>query len=374
MCGVRRVLLMSYWLEAGGSERQLTEIALGLDRSRYEPHVGVFRAEGLQYERLRSAGVPVVQFPLRSFRDPSIVTSAICIHRYLAEHAIDIVHTFDVPTNLLGVPISAASRTPVVISSQRAYRNLTPGIRHHLLRITDRMVDGIVVNARAIEQALITEDKVPPNRIHLCYNGIRTDVFFPSPARFTGTGNESLTIGSLSVLRREKSLHTLIEAFARVQPRFPGATLKVIGSGPMLSQLQQLSAQLRLNGLCCFAPATSQVAQALQSIDIFVLPSVSEALSNALMEAMACGCSVIASNVGGNPELISSGENGLIFQAGNVADLADKLSMVLARSDLRRKYAQAAARRIAADFSLTASVERMQNIYDLLYERKKIAG
>ena len=142
----------------------------------------------------------------------------------------------------------------------------------------------------------------------------------------------------------------------------------------MLSQLQKLSAQLRLNGLCCFAPATSQVAQALQSIDIFVLPSVSEALSNALMEAMGCGCSVFASNVSGNPELISSGENGLIFQAGNVADLADKLSMVLARSDLRRKYAQAAARRIAADFSLTASVERMQNIYDLLYERKKIAG
>ena len=146
----------------------------------------------------------------------------------------------------------------------------------------------------------------------------------------------------------------------------------MIGSGAVLPHLLRLSAQLRLNGLCCFEPATSRVAQALQTIDIFVLPSISEALSNALMEAMACGCSVIASNVGGNPELISSGENGLIFQAGNAADLADKLSIVLVRSDLRRKYAQAAARRIAHDFSLTASVERMQNIYDLLYERKVI--
>jgi glycosyltransferase involved in cell wall biosynthesis len=374
MCGVRRVLLISYWLESGGSERQLTEIALGLDRSRYEPHVGTFHAHGILYEQIRSAGVPIVQFPLRSFLHPSIVTVATGMHRYLAKHAIDIVHTFDVPSSLLGVPISAASRAPVVISSQRAYRNLTPGIRHHLLRMTDRIVDGIVVNARAIEQALITEDKVPPDRIHLCYNGIRTDVFFPSPDRFSGAGNKPPTIGSLSVLRPEKSLHTLIEAFARVQPQFPGATLKVIGSGPVLSQLQQLSAQLRLNGLCCFEPATSQVAQALQSIDIFVLPSISEALSNALMEAMACGCAVIASNIGGNLELVSSGENGLIFQAGNAADLADKLSMVLARSDLRRKYAQAAARRIANDFSLTASVERMQNIYDLLYERKVITA
>ena len=132
-----------------------------------------------------------------------MITSAICVHRYLAEHAIDIVHTFDVPTNLLGVPISAASRTPVVISSQRAYRNLTPGIRHHLLRITDRMVDGIVVNARAIEQALITEDKVPPNRIHLCYNGIRTDVFFRRlPASLGPAMGRSLLVRSrCSVVR-----------------------------------------------------------------------------------------------------------------------------------------------------------------------------
>jgi glycosyltransferase involved in cell wall biosynthesis len=127
---------------------------------------------------------------------------------------------------------------------------------------------------------------------------------------------------------------------------------------------------LKLDGFCRFEPATSRVAEALHSIDIFVLPSVSEALSNALMEAMACGCSVIASNVGGNPELISPGENGLTFQAGNPADLADKLSMVLARPDLRREYAQAAARRIAREFSLSASLERMQEIYDLLYERK----
>ena len=225
MRGVRRVLLMSYWLESGGSERQLTEIALGLDRSRFEPHVGTFHAHGALYEQIRSAGVPMVQFPLRSFLHPSIVTVAAYMHRYLAEHAIDIVHTFDVPSNLLGVPISAASRAPVVISSQRAYRNLTPGIRHHLLRITDRMVDGIVVNARAIEQALITEDKVPPHRIHLCYNGIRLPIFFLRSAPFSGASNKPLTIGSLSVLRPEKSLHTLIEAFARVQPLFPGETL-----------------------------------------------------------------------------------------------------------------------------------------------------
>jgi glycosyltransferase involved in cell wall biosynthesis len=277
------------------------------------------------------------------------------------------------PTNLLAAFTGAASRTPVVISSQRSSRDLTPGIYHHLLRITDRLVDAIVVNARAIEQALIAHDKVPSRKIHLCYNGIRTDIFCPPPDRFSSAAKEPLIIGSLSVLRAEKSLHTLIEAFARVQPRFPQARLKVIGSGPMLSGLQKLAARLGLDGLCCFEPDTRQVVEALHSIDIFVLPSVSEALSNALMEAMACGCSVIASNVGGNPELVSSGENGLIFQTGNAADLADKLFTMLERPDLRRKYAQAAARRIASDFSVTASLKRMQDIYDFLYERKMTA-
>jgi glycosyltransferase involved in cell wall biosynthesis len=107
----------------------------------------------------------------------------------------------------------------------------------------------------------------------------------------------------------------------------------------------------------------SEVATWLRSIDIFVLPSVSEAFSNSLMEAMACGCACIASRTGGNPELIRDEETGLLFEPGDSRDLAEKLCRVLDDAGLRSRLAQAGTRAIRDGFSLAASAQRMQEIY-----------
>jgi glycosyltransferase involved in cell wall biosynthesis len=354
-----RVLLMSYCLDAGGTERQLANTAMGLDRSRFEPHVGTFHGGGPRHQELCNAGVPVTEFPVRSLASPSVLRAALELRRYLERHAIDILHSFDVPANLFGVPTAVACRVPLVLSSQRACRGLTPGIYHHLLRITDQMVDGIVVNSRALRRELIEQDQVPPGRIHLCPNGIRTDLFYP-PAECAAGG---LTIGTLCVLRPEKSLGTLLEACARLRPAFPEARLVVVGSGPMLPELEALAARLGVAAKCHFEPATSQVAERLRGFDIFVLPSLSEALSNSLMEAMACGCCAVASDVGGNPELVRHGETGLLFRPADAADLAANLGLVLRDRELRRKLAESGARFIRESFSVETAVRRMESVY-----------
>src|SRR5690348_6594059 len=155
------VLLMSRALGLGGSERQLAEIAKNLDRTRFEPHVGCFHADGFRADELRAAGVPVVQFDVSSFLGPSVVRGALATGRYLRYHDIQLVHTFDVPLNLFGVPTARLFRTPRVISSQRAHRALTPGLRRQALRITDRLVDAVVVNSEAVRRELIERDRVP---------------------------------------------------------------------------------------------------------------------------------------------------------------------------------------------------------------------
>ena len=353
-----RVLLMSYCLDAGGTERQLANTAMGLDRSRFEPHVGTFHGGGPRHQELCNAGVPVTEFPVRSFASPSVLRAALELRRYLERHAIDILHSFDVPANLFGVPTAVACRVPLVLSSQRACRGLTPGIYHHLLRITDQMVDGIVVNSRALRRELIEQDQVPPGRIHLCPNGIRTDLFYPPAERGAG-----LTIGTLCVLRPEKSVGTLLEACAMLRPAFPEVRLVVVGSGPMLPELEALAARLGVAAKCHFEPATSQVAERLRGFDIFVLPSLSEALSNSLMEAMACGCCAVASDVGGNPELVRHGETGLLFRPADAADLAANLGLVLRDRELRRKLAESGARFIRESFSVETAVRRMESVY-----------
>src|SRR5215217_796363 len=112
------ILLMARELNLGGTERQLTEIARGIDRSRFTPHVGCLHAEGLRGAELNTAGVPIAQFAVRSLYRPSTITAGRQMGKYLAQHNIQLVHTFDVPMNLFGVPVARAYRTPVVLSSQ----------------------------------------------------------------------------------------------------------------------------------------------------------------------------------------------------------------------------------------------------------------
>src|SRR4029077_17040391 len=126
-------------------------------------------------------------------------------------------------------------------------------------------------------------------------------------------------------------LSTLMEAFKRMKAGRTGVKLVVVGSGPMLGELQAAG-----YGDCHFEPAVGNVAPWLRAMDIFVLPSLSEALSNSLMEAMGCGCCPVASNTGGNPELVTDGETGLLFPVGEADALAMCLARVLDEPEYRR--------------------------------------
>jgi glycosyltransferase involved in cell wall biosynthesis len=359
------VLLMARELGLGGTERQMTEIALSMDRSRFQPHVGCFRPEGIRGDELRTAGIPVAQFAVRSFYRPSAWTAARAMGLYLRRHNIDLVHTFDVPLNLFGVPTARAFRTPVVISSQRAYRQLTPWMFRPFLQLTDHLVDGVVVNCEAMRRHLVTDERVPAGLVHVCYNGIDTDKFQPMDRsrRVPALRGASLVVGIVCALRPEKGLFTLLRAFERVRDFRPGLRLAIVGSGPMRAALEQCSSELGIAGQCVFEPTTGHVADWLRSIDIFVLPSTSEALSNSLMEAMACECAPVASRVGGNPELIHDGQTGLLFDPDNPEQLAQCLRLLIENEDLRKETAARAARSISERFSLRAAADRMAEIY-----------
>jgi len=358
------VLLMARELGLGGSERQLAETAKALSDFGFEPHVGCFHAGGFRAAELRDANVPVVEFPVSSFVRPAAAAGALALGRYIRERRIQLVHTFDVPLNLFAVPLARLFRAPRVLSSQRAHRELTPGVRRRLLRVTDRLVDGIVVNCAAVRRDLVENDAVPPRLIHLCYNGLDPEVFYPPAFRPPGP----VEIGIVCAVRPEKGLATLLEAFARLESR-ADVRLTIVGSGPALHDVQELASRLQLGRRCTFEPAIRDVAGRLRSMDIFVLPSLSEALSNSLMEAMACGCCAVASRAGGNPELVQEQETGLLFKPGDSADLARCLDLLVGNSALRQRLAAAGSASIRQQFTIRRSVEQMAAIYRAVLER-----
>jgi L-malate glycosyltransferase len=358
------VLLMTRSLDLGGSERQVAEVAMSLDRQRFRPAVGCFDGRGVRADDLRRAGIPVLEFAVRSFASPRSALPAWRFMSWLRRHRVALVHPFDVPTDLFAVPLARLARVPIVLSSQRGDRRLFSRGEQRALTVVDRLVDGVVVNSNYIRRVLESEFNVPGARIHTCHNGLDTTIFHPGDRSERRASADGLVVGIVAALRPEKSIETLIEAFARLPQT--SHTLAIVGDGPCKEALQAQARRLGVLERTTFTPTTHDVAPWYRRIDVFVLPSLNESFSNSLMEAMASGCTVLASKVGGNPELVVHAVNGMLFEPGNVDSLTRELLAVVADPALRCRLATAAVRTIEEGYTRERSARRFGELYEQL--------
>jgi len=358
--GPTPVLLMIHSLGHGGSERQLAALALALNRERFAPHVASV-LDGFHAAELRAAGVPILNLPLRSFYHPGTLLVAKDLRDYIHAHQIRLVHTFDYSLSLFGIPVARSCSNVVALSSQRYFMDQVPVKYRGLLLLTHKLAHGVVANCETLRGHLSRGHSYPAERIHVCYNGLDPRFSASGRKRLPELEGASLVIGTSSVLRPGKNIAQLLVAFERVRGRRPGMRLLIVGSGPEEASLRALSASLGIADDCLFLPSTPNVAEALRSIDIFVHPSLSEGLPNAVMEAMACGCAVIASRVGGCSELIGD-ENGVLVEPGDQAGLDRQLRRLAGDDELRIRLGCAAAERMK-EFSIAKAAGRMERIY-----------
>jgi glycosyltransferase involved in cell wall biosynthesis len=350
-------------LNYGGCERDLAKIAMGLDRAEFTPYVGCFQPDGLRVEELHQAGIPIITFPIESFRSLGSLQAAWDMRRYIREYGIQMVHCFDVPTAMWGAPVSRFWGVPVVIS-QLSYRSLNSPGEHRVLRFADRFATKIVVNCLAMQRHMVQDEGAPLQKTYLCYNGVDTSIFHPGPAaRPEKLNGASVVIGTVANLREEKGIDLLLKAYALLQKMVGGTKLFIVGDGPQMDDLQKLSRELGVAEDTLFLIGKPDISNEMRALDIFVLPSYSEAFSNALLEAMSSGCAVIGSNIGGTPELIEDGRNGLLFQTRSPEDLAAKLRMVVENAELRAQFQRVSAARAREEFSLQKNLAGFRQLY-----------
>jgi glycosyltransferase involved in cell wall biosynthesis len=343
----------------------VAEIAKNLNPERFQVHVGAVMASGMRATELTEAGIPILELPVRSLYGPSTLTGIRLLRSYLKKHRIQIVHTFDAPLNVFAAPVARFSGSPVVLTSQRCYRDLIAPKYHRLLRFSHRIADAVVANCEAMRAHLRSDYGVPDQKIRVLYNAVDTSIFNAAGRpRMPELRDDTLVIGSVGLLRPEKCLNLLVQAFAEVRRRNADVNVKLVlvGSGEELPRLQRQAEELGIAGACLFQPAAANVVPWLRSIDVFVLPSRSEALSNSLLEAMACGCCPVASRVGGNPELVVPGETGILFESGDAGGLARALETLIGNPELRLRLAAQAAD-ASARFSTDAALQRAEAIY-----------
>jgi sugar transferase (PEP-CTERM/EpsH1 system associated) len=243
-----------------------------------------------------------------------------------------------------------------------------------LRRLHSPLVDQYVTVSKDLKRFLTDRVGISPRRIMQIYNGVDTSRFAPGPARSplhvpSGFDAEGVvSIGSVGRVQAVKDYATLLQAMARLLGRRPElrsrARLLLIGDGPLLNTMRGLAISLGIADISWLPGSTDDVPRLMQALDVFVLPSLNEGVSNTILEAMATGLPVLASAVGGNVELVEDGITGRLFPAGNAEDLATRLEEYLDDAELRRKHGRAARIVAERDFSLAAMVRRYHAVYD----------
>ena len=370
------VLITVRELDTGGIERDAVRIAIGLQNTRFPAHIASFRNFGIRFDEIQKHHVPFLYLPIQSVLSRTGVMSVVRLRQYVQEHGIRLVHAFDASASF-AAPAARAIGVPIVLASQLGSRDLMDRRSRNWMRLTDRIVDKVIVNCEAMRRHLIEDEGVPASRIELCYNGVDPSEFYPNTRpkpTIEGAEGASLVVGTVCVLRPEKALHLLQEAFARVRHIGPRMKLLIVGSGPELPHLQRNSEALQIADDSVFLPATREVPRILHGIDIFVSSSSSEAFSNAVLEAMTSGCAVVGSRVGGTPELIGDNERGLLFTPGDANDLAAKLAMLIRDASMRSRLGSQAAEYARQTWSIGAAVKRMSQIYQSVLRSKDVQG
>jgi glycosyltransferase involved in cell wall biosynthesis len=357
------ILLMGDTLNIGGTEGQFVEVACRLNRSKWDIHVTCLRAEGPMRARLEAAGVQAWSCGRGSLRLPRSAMAVLGLVRYLRAHCIRLVHSFDFYSNILGVPAARLAGVPVVIASQRNLGLQRSRLQGRVHGKVLRLARYVLVNSEAVAEWVKCERVVESERIVMIPNGVDFARF--AHTRVGWRQSTCVTVGTLANLRPEKGVGDIIRSFALVRERCPGTRFVLWGEGSLRPELERLVHELRLGQMMELPGATAVPELALRGLDIFVLPSLSEGFSNALLEAMATGLPVVATCVGGNLSLVEDEETGLLVPPGDPASLAKAVIRLIEDPALAAKLAVRGQDRVRAEFD----IDRMVARFDALYER-----
>jgi sugar transferase (PEP-CTERM/EpsH1 system associated) len=354
-------------LEPGGLENGVVNVVNGLNPGEFRSSVCCLQRSGEFAARLRQ-DVPVSVMGLQPGNDPVL---PLRLAKLLRRTRVDIVHTRNAEPFFYGYLAARLARIPVVVHSEHGRTFPEQPLRAMIQRLLLRGVDAAFAVSAQLRADLVRELGIDGTRMEVLYNGVDTSCFraFDAPAAPPGASGGRLRIGSVGRLVPVKNYSLLLDAFARLPPG--ECRLILIGEGPERAALARLADDLGVRDRVEFAGHRDDVPELLRTLDIFVLPSVSEGMSNTLLAAMATGVAALASDVGGNREIIESERSGLLFPSGDAAAAAVQLRRLIASPELRRALGSAGAARVRGTFSIEAMLGRYEDLYRRVWRQKR---
>ena len=362
-----RVCFMIDRLTRAGTETQLLALIRELDRAKVRPSLALLDGEDDLSRALEPADCPVIRLGVRKLLGAGAARAAGRLRAFWREHRPDVLQVYFLDSAYFGVPLARLCGVRKVL---RVRNNLGYWVthKHRLLgRLLRPMVDATLTNTDAGRAALVEGEGLAAERVAVLENGVDTARF--NRFLFPDTSRRKVRVGCVANLRPVKNVDGLMRAAKVALERFPQLAFEVAGDGEQREELDRLHAELGLGDRFVLRGSVPDVAAFLRTVDIAVLPSHSEGMSNALLEYMSAGRAVVATDVGANARLVRDGKDGLIVPPGDAAALVDAIGHLLANPLTAANYGASARKRAEADFSRAAMCRRFEAFYAGLVAR-----
>ena len=374
-----RILKVVPTLMCGGTETQFMTLSRRLDPGRFDLEFACLRRWGPFVQELAERRIPLAEYQVATFRSVQALAQQARLVRHIARRGIAIVHAYNFYGNVFAVP-PARLAAPVVIASIRDCAPYLTAMQKRVQRYACQFADCVLVNATAVKDWLMAEG-YDSSKIVVIRNGVDLSGFAEQGdpgaiRREFGLAPTTPLVAVVSRLTRLKGLENLLEAAAMLKPRYPSARFVVVGETspmevPYLGELKQLADRLGVGDRVIFTGRRSDVPALLSSVNVSVMPSLNEALSNVLLESMGAGAPTVATRVGGTPEALVHEQSGLLVPPGDSRAIADAVGRLLDNPSLAARLGQSARTLVKDRFSVDRMVQSTQDLYTELLARKQ---
>ena len=361
-----RLLLVADSLDVGGAERHVVDLASALARQGHSVTLAC-SIQGALAPLAEQAGVRVQALLRRLIKRRKSPRYTWELARLVRRECFDLVHAHMFSSALASAEALAGTETPLVITehSQAAWRS------PYACRCSQwaySRAKHIIAVSREIKWRLVEQDGVPYDRVSVIMNAVS-----PAPLQalikapdIPGVSEASALVGVVTRLQPEKGVAYFIEAAAAILQRLPRVHFLIVGDGPRRRALQMYAEQLGIQKQVHFLGFRLDARAIVASLDVLVVPSLSEGTPLVTLEAMAAGVPVVASSVGGIPEQVKHEGEGLLVPPGNALALGEAILRLLANPSWARMLGQAGRQRVAAQFRLETMVKQTEDLYRAL--------
>lgn len=369
-----RVAHVINYLSPAGKEVGIVKLLNGLDTKLFEPILIVIN-KVFDTLNLDTQKTQLIELNKREGNDPSIIFK---LRHIFIKHKVHIVHTHAWGTLVEGVLAAKWAQVPVIIHGEHGtfHKDLKrKWVQRMLFNLSDQVLSVSDVLADNLSQTI----GVKRDKILTILNGVDIQRFKPDAEKRTFYRkkilgeNENIIIGTVGRPMKVKNHQLMVRALAELKKEKINAKFVIIGDTPkysLRSELEQLAKKLNVGQDVMFLGYQTDIPGYMNAFDIFVLPSLSEGCSNVIQEAMATGLPVVASRVGGNPELIEHQNDGLLFTSNSVEELSEALKYLIQNPKKAKEFGQKALKKAREKFSLPVMIQNYQNLY-LQWMRKR---